>query len=504
MPDIQTCQPERLEAFLNGELSKREEQHLTAHLETCSQCRHQLDEAAATPVSWTRATAFLKDDPFDRAAISGFVDLNELSDDPPSVQPQIQQVLDLLNATDDPQMLGRLATYEVSGVVGAGGMGIVLKAFDRPLDRTVAIKVMAPYLATSGAARQRFSREARAAAAVIHPNVIAIYGVSTDAALPYLVMPYIAGASLQKRLDTEGALPVPDILRIGIQIASGLAAAHDQGLVHRDIKPANILLDQGVDRLVITDFGLARAVDDASVTRTGVIAGTPQYMSPEQARGEPVDARSDLFSLGSVLYTACTGRVPFRAETPYGVLRRITDNVPHPIRELNPAIPDWLCQVVNRLLAKSVADRFQSAEEVAQLLTQCLAHVAQPTAHELPSELRQPRSSPFKVKSLRAAGLLITLLAFITITAWFTFRNSNKPVIEPPAHNEPPFAASTDPASTEPTSSKPTTSEPATNTSTSPGAQLALPWDSPDSASAWNDNLSPILQHIERSLPPNP
>ncbi len=177
-------------------------------------------------------------------------------------------MLELLNASDDPDMLGRLGSYEVSGVIGAGGMGIVLKAFDRALDRTVAIKVMAPYLATSGAARQRFSREARAAAAIIHPNVIAIYGVTTEGPLPYLVMPYVGGAALQKRLDSDGALPVTDVLRIGVQIAAGLAAAHDQGLVHRDIKPANILLDQGVERLVITDFGLARTVDDASVTRT--------------------------------------------------------------------------------------------------------------------------------------------------------------------------------------------------------------------------------------------
>ncbi len=211
--------------------------------------------------------------------------------------------------------------------------------------------------------------------------MIAIHGVATEGLLPYLVMPYISGASLQRRLDREGALPVEDVLRIGIQIAAGLAAAHDQGLVHRDIKPANILLDQGVERLVITDFGLARTVDDASVTRTGVIAGTPQFMSPEQARGEPVDARSDLFSLGSVLYIACTGRVPFRAETPYGVLRRITDNAPHAIREINPLVPAWLCTVIERLHAKTPDDRFQSAAEVAQLLTQCLAHFTGPTLH---------------------------------------------------------------------------------------------------------------------------
>ena len=420
MQRTRTCHPDRLEAFLNGKLTQSDEHEFTVHLESCAQCRRQLDEAAAVPDTWARATAFLKDDVLDRSAISG------LSDEVQAIEPQIRQVLDVLNPTDDPNMLGRLGAYEVSGVVGAGGMGVVLKAFDRALDRTVAIKVMAPHLATSGAARQRFSREARAAAAVLHPNVIAIYGVSTDAALPYLVMPYVGGASLQKRLDTEGSLPVGDILRIGIQIASGLAAAHDQGLVHRDIKPANILLDQGVDRLVITDFGLARAVDDASVTRTGVIAGTPQYMSPEQSRGEPVDARSDLFSLGSVLYAACTGRVPFRADSPYGVLRKITDSAPRPIREINPLIPVWLCRVVDRLLAKSVVERFQSADEVARMLTQCLAHYTEPVVHGLPDELSEPRKRKKKVLWI-AIGCIALVLAIAG--GWLVFR-------EPSATNE--------------------------------------------------------------------
>ena len=310
------CPPDQLEGFLNCYLTSRDEWLLLEHLSDCDTCRRRLDESAATPASWNAAHTFLMDDENDRASL-GKSRVGDTSNDDEDLaaSPQIKHVIEILDPTDDPAMLGRLGGYEVSGVVGAGGMGVVLKAFDRPLDRTVAIKVLAPHLATRGAARQRFSRAARAAAAVIHPNVIAIYGVSTDAALPFLVMPYVGGSSLQKRLDSEGALPVVDILRISLQIASGLAAEYHQGLVHRDIKPANILMGDGVDRLVITDFGLARAVDDASVTRTGLIAGTPQYMSPEQARGEPVDARSDLFSLGSVMYTMCTGRVPFRAES---------------------------------------------------------------------------------------------------------------------------------------------------------------------------------------------
>ena len=172
-----------------------------------------------------------------------------------------------------------------------------------------------------------------------------------------------------------------------MQAAKGLAAAHAQGIVHRDIKPANIFLDQNVERVQLMDFGLARAVDDASLTRTGVLAGTPQYMSPEQARAETVDHRSDLFSLGSVMYAMCTGHAPFRAESSYSVLRLITDNEPRPIREINPDVPEWLCLLISRLMSKSLDDRFASAQEVADLLGKCLAHVQQPTSASLPASV---------------------------------------------------------------------------------------------------------------------
>ena len=224
---------------------------------------------------------------------------------------------------------------------GVGGMSVVLKALDPTLNRFVAIKVLAPHLATSGAARQRFAREAQAAAAIVHDNVIAIHGVAESLGLPYLVMPYVRGQSLQSRLDQLGALELKEILRIGKQVASGLAAAHAQGLIHRDVKPGNVLLADGVERVTITDFGLARAADDATLTRTGTIAGTPQYMSPEQARGESVDQRSDLFSLGCLLYAVCTGVPPFRASSSYGVLQRICNNQPRSILEINPDIPVW-------------------------------------------------------------------------------------------------------------------------------------------------------------------
>jgi len=196
-----------------------------------------------------------------------------------------------------------------------------------------------------------------------------------------------------------------------MQTAAGLAAAHAQGLVHRDVKPSNILLEEGVERTLLTDFGLAQASDDASLTRTGYHPGTPQYMSPEQARGETVDARSDLFSLGSVLYTMCTGRPPFRAETSYGILRRITDNEPRPLREINPSIPIWLEGIVQKLQAKSPADRFQTAADVAELLEDCLAHVQQPTTVKLPAECRRfSLGRPFRItprQALISAAIII-------------------------------------------------------------------------------------------------
>lgn len=386
------CDAERLELFLSGYLSDAEEREFTRHLNTCECCRRALAEQAAEPEDWQEAKTLLKPSEFD-AQCGGDVAELGLAERATRQPLQIQNVLDALGPTDDPEMLGRLGGYEISGVVGAGGMGVVLKAIDKSLDRTVAIKVLAPQLATSGAARKRFAREAKAAAAVIHPNVIAIHSVSNDEALPYLVMPYVRGTSLQKRLDGEGPLSPQEILRIGAQIAAGLAAAHAQGLVHRDIKPANILLEDGVERVTITDFGLARAVDDATITHSGMIAGTPQYMSPEQGRGEAVDARSDLFSLGSVLYAISTGRPPFRAETSYGVMRRITDDEPRPIRELNPDVPDWLCAIIARLMSKQASDRFASAAEVSELLEKCLAHVQQPAAVPLPAALVRPADS---------------------------------------------------------------------------------------------------------------
>ncbi|OYP28510.1 hypothetical protein CGZ80_26445 [Rhodopirellula sp. MGV] len=284
--------------------------------------------------------------------------------------------------------IGCLGDFDVISVIGIGGMGIVLKGFDTELNRPVAIKVMSPHLAALGVARQRFLREAQATAAVVHPNVMPVLSVSdSQTSLPFLVMPYVVSHSLQQRIDSTGALDTIDVLRIASQVAAALAAAHKQGLVHRDVKPANILLERGVDRAMLTDFGLARAADDVSYTRSGFIAGTPQFMSPEQARGDAIDHRSDLFSLGVVIYSMCAGHPPFQSETSYGVLRKIIESKPKPLRDQNANVPHWLETLTERLLCKDASSRPQSAAKVQDLLEGCLAHVQQPTNAKLPESL---------------------------------------------------------------------------------------------------------------------
>ena len=376
------CDRNRLRLSLEDGLSEVEQAELADHVERCLDCRRQLEQMAATSGYWGDA-ALLRGEPA-RGASPTIGIVREGADEPECVDDFDNRDAGLVEFLEPPDpthpgTIGRMGPYEIIEVLGRGGMGVVLKARDPALDRTVAIKVLTPALAHGGTARRRFAREARAVAAVGHEHIVAIYAVDEFRGLPYLVMQYIPGRSLQERLDASGPLEVREILRIGTQAARALTAAHAQGVVHRDIKPANILLENCVERVKLTDFGLARAIDDASLTQSGVIAGTPQYMAPEQARGEPVDARADLFALGAALYAMAAGRSPFRADSAMAVMKRVCDVRHRSIREINPDVPTWLEATIDRLLAKEPADRFQTAAEVADVLERGLAHFQQPT-----------------------------------------------------------------------------------------------------------------------------
>jgi WD40 repeat protein/tRNA A-37 threonylcarbamoyl transferase component Bud32 len=344
-----------------------------------------------------------------------------------------ERSLAFLGPPREPGALGRLDHYEVLEVVGRGGKGVVLKARDSKLQRVVAIKALAPRLAASGGARQRFVREAQAAAAVRDDHVVAIHAVSDDGPVPYLVMEFISGTTLEGRLKQAGALELCEVLRLGMQIAKGLAAAHAQGLVHRDIKPANILLENSVQRVKITDFGLAGAAA-AGLKGGEPIAGTPLYMSPEQARGTPTDQRSDLFSLGSVLYALCAGRPPFRADTTAAVLKLVCAAAPPPLREVKPDVPAWLGEVIARLMAGEPRDRFESAQEVAELLGKQLALLQQPPLAPPPAtptaaEQAAPDAPSRRRRLVLVAGLIALLLALAALAA--SLKPWQRPAPEP-------------------------------------------------------------------------
>lgn len=385
------------------------EPEVIRHFESCAACRAGLEALAGVdgfsfrnapepvPSSLARVMRAL-------AATS--------HDDAPDPDPPEGAIV--LAPSDEPGALGSFAGYDVLALVARGGMGVVYKAWDRALHRVVAIKVLAPALAASPTARMRFLREARAAAAVTHEHVVAIHAVGEHEGLPYLVMQFIHGRSLEDRLNEGGPLTASEVLRIGCQAAYGLAAAHAQGLVHRDIKPGNILLENSVERVRITDFGLARAGDSTDVTAPGVLAGTPQYMAPEQARGERLDHRADLFALGCVLYTAATGDSPFRADSTPATLRRVCEENPPPVREVVPGFPEASSDCIARLMAKNPADRPPDALTVARHLEALLAKLqGSPTATPDPA---QPRArSAGKVRHrVAAAALLAVVLLLLT------------------------------------------------------------------------------------------
>ncbi len=247
-----------------------------------------------------------------------------------------------------------------------------------------------------------------------------IHNVASERDLPYIVMAYVPGGSLQDKIDRDGPLSLLESLRIATQVAEGLSAAHQQSLVHRDIKPANILLESSFQRAFITDFGLARALDDVSLTASGMLAGTPQYMSPEQSRGDAIDHRSDLFSLGSVLYTMLTGRAPFRGVNAVSVLRSVCEAAPQPITQVDERLPMWVQLLLERFLTRQAQDRIPTAQEAAKLLQDCLHHVQSPIQNPLPDGLmRKHALTAWRLASYAIVAVLslcLLVLGFARIT----------------------------------------------------------------------------------------
>ena len=277
-------------------------------------------------------------------------------------------------------LIGR---YSLERELGRGGMGIVFLARDVALDRLVAIKLLPPAMAAQPALRERFRREAQMAAKLSHPNIIPIYAVEQVGDFVFFVMAYVEGETLGHRLRTRGPVSPSDGTRLIQEVAWALAYAHARGIVHRDVKPDNILLETGTGRALVSDFGIARATEISGSTAVGEVLGTAQYMSPEQACGEPVDGRSDLYSLGVVAFFALSGKLPFDAPDVAALLaQHITKPAP-PLASLAPGVPRRLARAVDKCLAKDPAQRFQTGETLGEAVAQ-----SSEVAREVPAPIR--------------------------------------------------------------------------------------------------------------------
>jgi urea transport system substrate-binding protein len=310
-----------------------------------------------------------------------------------------------LDRPTQPGAFGQFGPYPVMKLLGMGAAGFVFEAFDRELDRAVVLKVLRPELAADDEHRRRFVREAKAAAAVQSDYTVPIFAVGEHAGLPFIEMPLLAGESLQARLARAGVMAVAEAVEVARQTALGLADAHAAGLIHRDIKPANLWVEPdaggGVRRVRLLDFGLARQSQQAGhLTHSGAVIGTPHYMSPEQAQGNPIDHRSDLFSLGVTLYALLTGRMPFAGSTLTAALVAAATKPHVPVDEINVQVPSRVADLIDRLLAKEPDDRPSSADEVAAELTDALDEMGveftfgtRSSGHSRPSPLGDPHPS---------------------------------------------------------------------------------------------------------------
>lgn len=385
---------ESLQSLARGELALDDVEPLAQHVEACPACAARVEALRGQddPAEALRQFGAQPTEPRDaerprvEALIKNLHDLAtavyHTAGDERAVVPapattraarDLQEMRGVLGPPQAPGELGRLGPYRVLDVLGSGGMGMVFVAEDGVLQRRVALKVMRPRLASEPSAQARFLREARAAAAVRHDHVVTIYNAGVANGVAYLAMELLAGEALEARLERQRVLAVADVVRIGRAIAEGLAAAHELGLIHRDVKPANIWLEsqrgasaEAAERVKLLDFGLARVLqEDTTLTSSGVVLGTLGFMAPEQANGEPVDARCDLFSLGVVLYRMATGVMPFKGSGPLEILRSLAVDAPAAPVDLDPRVPAKLSALILSLLARSPGARPATAQAVA-------------------------------------------------------------------------------------------------------------------------------------------
>ena len=301
------------------------------------------------------------------------------------------------------------AGYEVQRTLGSGGFAVVFLARDLTLKRDLAVKVLSPDMITSKTVLDRFRREAETIAQLSHPNIVPLHFIGQDGDLLYLAMACVDGGSIADRLDREGRLPVHDVVRIVSQVASALAHAHKRGVIHRDIKPANVLVDAESGRCLVTDFGIARSGDATHLTATGVMVGTPAYLSPEQVTGEPVDHRVDIYALGVMAYELLTGQVPFEAATPTAAMLKRLGGPPESLTMVRDGVPAYVADAITACLAADPADRLQSAEEVIHAFG-----VDRITTGGRPT-LAAPRTSSQKRKGKRFASVLAGVVGVLVL-----------------------------------------------------------------------------------------
>jgi tetratricopeptide (TPR) repeat protein/tRNA A-37 threonylcarbamoyl transferase component Bud32 len=365
---------EELQAFLSAALPEAGAEAVRAHVSGCARCQEVLDRLTDSEVlsGWKplarEIRSEIEDEPvLDRVrrALRGAPVESTLGPDRSESAAEPRDWGAILGPPARPGDIGTLDAYLIEAELGRGGMGIVFRAFDPALRRRVALKVLRPDLAHPRA-RRRLVREARAAAQFRHDHLVAVYAVvDPSEGLPYLVMEYLDGPTLGNLIEPGTGLEPRRAASIAAQVADGLAAAHAAGLVHRDIKPDNIMIDPATGRAKLMDFGLARdEAGDESLTREDILAGTPTHMSPEQARGLPLDGRSDVYSLGVTLYECLTGEVPFRG-APHMVLQQVCDDEPRPPRRLNDRIPRDLETICLTAMAKEPSRRYATARDLA-------------------------------------------------------------------------------------------------------------------------------------------